>query len=76
MRGCGDLVNGVRLLDRDVPPGSTLTFAGELRTAGRDVELRVYADEDHSGTVRCVGGRLDPVSEADVRPAPAVTPVG
>jgi acetyl esterase/lipase len=42
---------GVGMLDRDVPPSSTLTFADELRTAGEDVELRVYPDEDHSGTV-------------------------
>lgn len=42
---------GVGLLDRDVPPSSTLTFADELRASGQDVELRVYPDEDHSGTV-------------------------
>jgi acetyl esterase/lipase len=42
---------GVGLLDRDVPPSSTLTFADELRAAGQDVELRVYPEEDHSGTV-------------------------
>lgn len=42
---------GVGLLDRDVPPNSTLTFADELRAGGQDVDLRVYPDEDHSGTV-------------------------
>lgn len=42
---------GVGLLDRDVPPSSTLTFADELRANGQNVELRVYPDEDHSGTV-------------------------
>jgi acetyl esterase/lipase len=42
---------GVGLLDRDVPPSSTLTFAEELKANGQDVELRVYPDEDHSGTV-------------------------
>lgn len=42
---------GVGLLDCDVPPSSTLTFADELRAGGQDVELRVYPDQDHSGTV-------------------------
>ncbi|MGB3482180.1 MAG: prolyl oligopeptidase family serine peptidase [Mycobacterium sp.] len=42
---------GVGLLDRDVPPNLTLTFADELRAEGQDFELRVYPDEDHSGTV-------------------------
>jgi hypothetical protein len=42
---------GVGLLDRDVPPSSTLSFYDELVANGQDVELRVYPDEDHSGTV-------------------------
>jgi acetyl esterase/lipase len=42
---------GVGMLDRDVPPSSTLTFADELRANGQDVELRVYPDADHSGAV-------------------------
>ncbi|CAN5466062.1 prolyl oligopeptidase family serine peptidase [soil metagenome] len=42
---------GVGLLDRDVPPSSTLTFYDELVANGQNVELRVYPDQDHSGTV-------------------------
>jgi Prolyl oligopeptidase family/Secretory lipase len=42
---------GVGLLDRDVPPSSTLTFYDQLVANHQDVELRVYPDEDHSGTV-------------------------
>lgn len=42
---------GVGLLDRDVPPSSTLSFYDELVANGQDVELRVYPDQDHSGTV-------------------------
>jgi hypothetical protein len=42
---------GVGLLDRDVPPSSTLTFHDELVQNHQDVELHVYPDEDHSGTV-------------------------
>lgn len=42
---------GVGLLDRDVPPSSTLTFYDELVGGGQNVELRVYPDQDHSGTV-------------------------
>jgi hypothetical protein len=42
---------GVGLLDRDVPPQSTLTFYDELVANNQDVTLRVYPDDDHSGTV-------------------------
>lgn len=42
---------GVGLLDRDVPPSSTLTFHDDLVANGQNVELRVYPDQDHSGTV-------------------------
>jgi acetyl esterase/lipase len=43
---------GVGLLDRDVPPSFTLTFADELKANGQPVELHVYPDVDHGGTVR------------------------
>jgi hypothetical protein len=42
---------GVGLLDRDVPPSFTLTLADELKANGQPVELHVYPDEDHGGTV-------------------------
>lgn len=42
---------GVGLLDRDVPPASTLAFYDELRANNQNVELRIYPEEDHSGTV-------------------------
>lgn len=42
---------GVGLLDRDVPPELTLTFAEQLKANGQDVTLRVYPDDDHSSTV-------------------------
>ncbi|KAB7758463.1 lipase [Mycolicibacterium phlei DSM 43072] len=42
---------GVGLLDRDVPPELTLRFADALTAHGQDVTLKVYPDEDHSGTV-------------------------
>ena len=42
---------GVGLLDRDVPPSSTLTFYDQLVANNQNVVLRVYPDEDHSGTV-------------------------
>jgi Prolyl oligopeptidase family len=42
---------GVGLLDRDVPPELTLTFFDQLVANGQDVVLKVYPDEDHSGTV-------------------------
>jgi acetyl esterase/lipase len=42
---------GVGLLDRDVPPDSTLSLYDQLRANGQDVTLRVYPDQDHSGTV-------------------------
>lgn len=42
---------GVGLLDRDVPPSSTLTLHDQLIANHQDVTLRVYPDQDHSGTV-------------------------
>jgi hypothetical protein len=42
---------GVGLLDRDVPPNSTLTLYDQLKANGQDVTLRVYPEQDHSGTV-------------------------
>jgi hypothetical protein len=42
---------GVGLQDHDVPPSSTLTLYDQLVATGQDVELRVYPDEDHTGTV-------------------------
>jgi len=42
---------GVGLLDRDVPPESTLTFYDELVANNQNVTLRIYPGEDHSGTV-------------------------
>jgi Prolyl oligopeptidase family/Secretory lipase len=42
---------GVGLLDRDVPPASTLAFYDQLVANNQNVELRVYPEEDHSGTV-------------------------
>ena len=42
---------GVGLLDRDVPPESTLKFYDELVANKQDVTLRVYPEDDHSGTV-------------------------
>lgn len=42
---------GVGLLDRDVPPSSTLAFYDQLVANNQHVELRVYPEEDHSGTV-------------------------
>ncbi|BCI52568.1 lipase [Mycolicibacterium litorale] len=42
---------GVGLRDRDVPPSSTLSLYDQLTANRQDVTLRVYPDEDHSGTV-------------------------
>jgi dipeptidyl aminopeptidase/acylaminoacyl peptidase len=42
---------GVGLLDRDVPPESTLTFYDQLVANNQDVTLRIYPEDDHSGTV-------------------------
>ena len=42
---------GVGLLDRDVPPASTLAFYDQLMANNQNVELRIYPEEDHSGTV-------------------------
>lgn len=42
---------GVGLLDRDVPPASTLAFYDQLVANNQNVELKVYPEEDHSGTV-------------------------
>ncbi|MGE2712576.1 lipase family protein [Mycolicibacterium litorale] len=42
---------GVGLRDRDVPPTSTLSLYDQLTANRQDVTLRVYEDQDHSGTV-------------------------
>ncbi len=42
---------GVGLLDRDVPPESTLSFYRQLVANNQDATLHVYPEEDHSGTV-------------------------
>jgi hypothetical protein len=42
---------GVGLLDRDVPPESTLSFYHQLVANNQNVVLHVYPEEDHSGTV-------------------------
>lgn len=42
---------GVGLRDRDVPPGMSVALDERLRASGQDVTLKVYPDEDHSGTV-------------------------
>jgi hypothetical protein len=42
---------GVGLQDRDVPPELTLRFNDELVANHQDVVLKVYPDQDHSGTV-------------------------
>lgn len=42
---------GVGLLDRDVPPHMSQQLADQLRANGQDVTLKIYPDEDHSGTV-------------------------
>ncbi|ORA37658.1 alpha/beta hydrolase family protein [Mycobacterium aquaticum] len=42
---------GVGLLDRDVPPKLSIDFNDQLVANGQDVTLKIYPDEDHSGTV-------------------------
>lgn len=42
---------GVGMQDRDVPPTSSLRLADAMRAQGQPVELHVYPDEDHGGTV-------------------------
>ncbi|WP_090515721.1 prolyl oligopeptidase family serine peptidase [Mycolicibacterium neworleansense] len=42
---------GVGLLDRDVPPSMSQQLGDQLRANGQDVTLKIYPDEDHSGTV-------------------------
>jgi hypothetical protein len=42
---------GVGLLDRDVPPKLSIDFNEQLVAHGQDVTLKIYPDEDHSGTV-------------------------
>lgn len=42
---------GVGLQDRDVPPNMSLQLDEQLRVNGQDVTLKVYPDQDHSGTV-------------------------
>ena len=59
---------GVGLLDRDVPPSSTLTFSDELMANGQNVELRVYPDQDHSGTVLASIADTTPVLQRNFAP--------
>lgn len=42
---------GQGLLDSDVPPLSTQTLYQQLTDNHQDVELHIYPDQDHSGTV-------------------------
>ena len=42
---------GQGLLDLDVPAPSALSLAAQMTAAGQPLELRVYPDQDHSGTV-------------------------
>ena len=42
---------GQGLLDLDVPAPSALSLAAQMAAAGQPLELRVYPDRDHSGTV-------------------------
>lgn len=42
---------GVGLDDHDVPPASTLNFYDQLVANNQHVELRIYPDADHDGTV-------------------------
>lgn len=42
---------GVGLEDRDVPPHMSQQLNDQLRANGQNVTLKVYPDEDHSGTV-------------------------
>ncbi|OMC33831.1 lipase [Mycobacterium sp. GA-1841] len=42
---------GVGMLDHDVPPNMSLQLDEQLRANGENVTLKVYPDEDHSGTV-------------------------
>ncbi len=42
---------GAGLLDRDVPARSSLLLYDQLKANNQDVVLKIYPDEDHSGTV-------------------------
>lgn len=42
---------GQGLQDRDVPAQSTLTLYDQLTADNQDVQLRLYPEQDHSGTV-------------------------
>ncbi|OPX08710.1 S9 family peptidase [Mycobacterium sp. AT1] len=42
---------GAGLLDTDVPAKSSLVLYDQLTTNNQDVTLKIYPDEDHSGTV-------------------------
>lgn len=42
---------GAGLLDRDVPARSSLVLYDQLVANNQDVELKIYPEEDHSGTV-------------------------
>lgn len=42
---------GVGLQDRDVPPNLSIQLDDQLQAHGQDVTLKIYPDQDHSGTV-------------------------
>ncbi|MGV0742013.1 alpha/beta hydrolase family protein [Mycolicibacterium sp. XJ870] len=42
---------GVGLLDQDVPPTMSMRLNEQLLANGQNVTLKIYPDEDHSGTV-------------------------
>lgn len=42
---------GVGLLDRDVPPNMSIQLNDQLLANGQNVTLKIYPDQDHSGTV-------------------------
>lgn len=42
---------GQGLLDVDVPAPSALSLYAQMRAAGQPVDLHIYPDQDHSGTV-------------------------
>lgn len=62
---------GVGLLDRDVPPKSSLVLYDQLTANNQDVVLKIYPEEDHSGTVLASLGDSTPFVAglfADARP--------
>ena len=42
---------GAGLLDTDVPAKSSLVLYDQLKANNQDVTLKIYPEEDHSGTV-------------------------